>query len=121
MKVLPWLWDADVVADPGPSRHKDAEQQKLEQKALHVRVRVRVTVLVEPVLAFSPLVSRVELPNLASKQAATARASAAAPGSSRNTKHAQNGQKSQLCRGALDLAKNLVNDTHGCEAQSHKV
>ena len=37
------------------------------------------------------------------------------------SKHARNGQKSQLCRGASDSAKNLVDATYGCEGQLHKV
>ena len=85
------------------------------------RVRVRVTELVEPVLVLSPfLVSRVDLPSLAaskqaSKQAASSKQQAA------SKQHARNGEKSQLPRGASDSAEILVDDTYGCEVQSHKV
>ena len=36
------------------------------------------------------------------------------------TSTCENGQKSKLRCGALDLAKTLVDDTYGCEVQSKK-
>ena len=51
-----------------------------------------------------------------SKQAASKQQAAAA-----SSKHARNGEKSQLHRGASDSAKILVGGTYGCEGQPHKV
>ena len=74
-------------------------------------VRVRVTELVEPVLVLKPfLVSRVDLPGLAaSKQQAASK------------QHARNEETSDLRYGALNLVEIFVDDTYGCELQSHKV
>ena len=55
-----------------------------------------------------PSVSRVDLTGLASSKQAS-------------SKHAQTGQKSQLCHGASDSAIILVEGTYGCEGQPHKV
>ena len=63
----------------------------------------------EPVLVLEPSsVSRLDLPGLvASKQQAS--------------KHTRNRPKSDLCRGAADWAKFFVDNSYGCEVQSHKV
>ena len=75
-------------------------------------VLIRVTELVEPVLVLQPvLVSRVDLPGLA--------ASSKQQAASSSTR--EMGKKSELRRGALDLVEFLVDDTYGCEVQSHKV
>ena len=58
--------------------------------------------------------SRVDLPGLASKQQASSKQAA-------SKQHARNGPKSDVRRGALDLSEILVDDTYGCEVQSHKV
>ena len=82
---------------------------------IRVRVRVRVTELVEPVLVLQPfLVSRVDLPGLAASKQASSKQAA-------SKQHARNGPKSELRRGALDSGEILVDDTYGCEVQSHKV
>ena len=51
----------------------------------------------------------MDLPGLASKQQAASK------------QHARNGPKYELRRGALDSSEILVDDTYGCEVQSHKV
>ena len=68
------------------------------------------------ILVLQPfLVSRVDLPGLAasSKQQASKQQA--------SKQHARNGEKSELRRGASDSAEILVDDTYGCEVQSHKV
>ena len=50
----------------------------------------------------------MDLPGLASKQQAASK------------QHARNGPKSELRRGASDSGEILVDDTYGCEVQSHK-
>ena len=72
------------------------------------RARVRARVRVTSSVLWPSLVSGVDLTGLASKQAAS-------------SKHARNGAKSHLCRGASDSAKILVDATYECEGQPHKV
>ena len=62
---------------------------------------------VELVLVLKPLlVLRVDLTGLANNQA--------------NSKHAGNGEKSQIHGGASDAAKILVDALYGCEGQPYK-
>ena len=58
--------------------------------------------------------SRVDLPGLAASKQAASKQQA-------SKQHARNGQKSELRRGASYSAEILVDDTYGCEVQSHKV
>ena len=57
----------------------------------------------------TPFSSRVDLPGLASSKQQQA-----------SKQHSRNGQKPQLCRGALDSAAILVDDAYRCEGQSDK-
>ena len=87
------------------------------QYSVLIRVRVRVTKLVEPVLVLKPfLVSRVDLPGLAAAASSSKQQQAAS-----KQQHARNGEKSELRRGASDSGEILVDDTYGGEVQSHKV
>ena len=78
-------------------------------------VLIKVTELVEPVLVLEPFLgSRVDLPGLAAAAASSSKQEA-------SKQHTRNGEKSDIRRGASDSGEILVDDTYGCEVQSHKV
>jgi hypothetical protein len=59
----------------------------------------------------------VDLPGLAAAAASSSKQQQAAS----KQQHARNGEKSDFRRGASDSGEILVDDTYGCEVQSHKV